>query len=396
MSRFALQRELRKAKRLLLLIVICMSTFGCAGFDTVSHYCVREPLEFCLRKDRYMAYRRARKLANKVWQEVLLADPSCRHLPSAHAARGFKDGFVDYVVLGGDGTPPVLPPRRYWRNEFQSPCGQQAIDDWFLGFSAGAEVAMKRGYRNVLAIPAIADAGNCQPLAEQTKCVEPSARADNPAKTYAQPEVAQTPPIRDVAKNSADRLGNASPPRRPSLKLTPSKNDRRRQEKIAQTSWVSNVSVSAESSGNRTAASTILASRDSFENDSIDNNIGETNKSRSPRPIVIASNNDLRLQGEVGLTTWSNLPAPSFERVDGGEEATAMLSSYAGARDSREADADAKTELRCPVPSLTSLRNDERRDQDVSLTSWTNMHGMAEKMCEEGPIVFGDNGSQLP
>jgi hypothetical protein len=76
-------------------------------------------------------------------------DYTCDPL-SADEACGFEDGFVDYVIYGGNGTPP-LPPRRYWKSN--RPNGYQAIQDWYNGFRHGAAVAQASGYRECVTIP---------------------------------------------------------------------------------------------------------------------------------------------------------------------------------------------------------------------------------------------------
>lgn len=62
-------------------------------------------------------------------------------------ARGFKDGYAEYLYRGGDGEPPVMAPVRYRHVRYQTPQGYQAVQDWFHGYRHGAMVARDSGAR---------------------------------------------------------------------------------------------------------------------------------------------------------------------------------------------------------------------------------------------------------
>lgn len=72
---------------------------------------------------------------------------------SADYERGYKDGFTDYLDFGGCGEPPPVPPRRYWKNAYQTPEGHQAIQDWFAGFRNGVSDAEASGWRHFATVP---------------------------------------------------------------------------------------------------------------------------------------------------------------------------------------------------------------------------------------------------
>ena len=57
------------------------------------------------------------------------------------------------VDFGGCGEPPPVPPRRYWKNAYQTPQGHQAIQDWFAGFRNGASDAEASGWRHFATVP---------------------------------------------------------------------------------------------------------------------------------------------------------------------------------------------------------------------------------------------------
>lgn len=107
--------------------------------------------EFCLGVDETVECSRNRHLAEQAWDEVreAIAAPAF----SVDYARGFKDGYADYLTAGGSGDPPSLPPRCYWKAIYQTPEGKQATDDWFTGFRHGAWQAKSSGLRRVFVVP---------------------------------------------------------------------------------------------------------------------------------------------------------------------------------------------------------------------------------------------------
>ena len=59
-------------------------------------------------------------------------------------AKGFEDGYYD-VASGGEGCPPALPPKKYWRAAYQTPVGREHIEAYFQGFRDGAAAAKADG-----------------------------------------------------------------------------------------------------------------------------------------------------------------------------------------------------------------------------------------------------------
>lgn len=92
--------------------------------------------------------KRNKLLAAAVWEDIQRTG----HY-SVDYGLGFKDGFVDFLDAGGNGSPPPVPPRRYLTFRFQTPEGYQAINDWFAGFRHGAAVAAESGYRQYIIAP---------------------------------------------------------------------------------------------------------------------------------------------------------------------------------------------------------------------------------------------------
>lgn len=53
---------------------------------------------------------------------------------------GYKAGYVA-VASGGSGCPPAIPPRKYWRWQYQTAEGQSKMAAWSSGFPHGAAAA---------------------------------------------------------------------------------------------------------------------------------------------------------------------------------------------------------------------------------------------------------------
>jgi hypothetical protein len=92
---------------------------------------------------------RNRKYAAAAWKQIAGADPDKY---SADHARGFVEGFADYL-FSGKGDPPVVPPARYRGFRYQTPQGYQAIEDWFAGYRQGVAAAIDSGYRRLVTGP---------------------------------------------------------------------------------------------------------------------------------------------------------------------------------------------------------------------------------------------------
>lgn len=79
---------------------------------------------------------------------------------------GFLDGFVDHLDRGGSAQPPAAPPIKYVRNKkYYTPEGHCLINDYYLGFKYGADVAAASGRRQFLTVPVLLADPNCGPAA---------------------------------------------------------------------------------------------------------------------------------------------------------------------------------------------------------------------------------------
>ncbi|MBL8828237.1 MAG: hypothetical protein JNM18_14750 [Planctomycetaceae bacterium] len=67
-------------------------------------------------------------------------------------AAGYRAGWYA-VAMGGDGRPPAVPPREYWKPWYQSAAGCEAIQRWYEGFHTGATSAESQGVGHFTLVP---------------------------------------------------------------------------------------------------------------------------------------------------------------------------------------------------------------------------------------------------
>lgn len=127
--------------KLLLIVFVMATSSGCKLLQNMVRTMVLEPINFTEHIDDKLEYTRYRRLATSILDEC---EP--RQCQNVHFARGFKYGFADYLLAGPRSAPP-LPPRRYWRRQFQSAEGKCAASDWFQGYERGVQAACASGHR---------------------------------------------------------------------------------------------------------------------------------------------------------------------------------------------------------------------------------------------------------
>ncbi|MCA9062932.1 MAG: hypothetical protein KDA96_07730 [Planctomycetaceae bacterium] len=93
---------------------------------------------------------RNRVLAHQAWNEWSWCYDDLDH--PFHFSKGFRDGYRA-VLAGGSGCQPTLPPRCYWKPQYQTPEGRCVTHAWFDGYSHGALAAQQDGYGNLNEIP---------------------------------------------------------------------------------------------------------------------------------------------------------------------------------------------------------------------------------------------------
>lgn len=134
-------------KRMLFLLLLVPSMMtGCSAIEEYKNDCCSA----C--QDRMQSWR--------VWQRVkhCYADQ-----PNIKAfAEGFRAGYI-HIKNGGNGCPPLLPPRKYWNSCCYRGChGQAASVSWFNGFSQGVTQALYDGVAGCNQIVTSRDLYGCQ------------------------------------------------------------------------------------------------------------------------------------------------------------------------------------------------------------------------------------------
>jgi hypothetical protein len=188
---------------------------GCSVCQQARRTVCFEPLDFPLKLDRARSLKTYRRWAAEAWRTERAACPEAA--ASRDYATGFQDGFVDFLYAGGDGTPPPIPPRKYWNLAWRSPAGQVAANQWFAGFRHGAQVAHDGGYRQQAVVPSSFraaerrewDAPDASSLAEPIEELGPP-REDlpTPPASMAFPDLPSATPASPV---STPPLGGAAP-----------------------------------------------------------------------------------------------------------------------------------------------------------------------------------------
>jgi hypothetical protein len=123
---------------------------GCKVFCLAARTLVCEPIHFCNPIDQCRSHKQHYALAIRSWKVIECQQPD---MFSTDYERGYKDGFADYLDYGGNGTPPPIPPREYWKIGYRTPAGHQAIQDWFDGFRHGSAEAQASGLRDYATVP---------------------------------------------------------------------------------------------------------------------------------------------------------------------------------------------------------------------------------------------------
>jgi hypothetical protein len=142
---------------------------GCAMSYSFARIVAVDPFHYEPYSDAFWQKIRNSRLADAAWERAreMAPQPYTRHYE-----RGFKYGFTDYL-RGGEGRVPLVPPRRYWAFYYQSPEGNEAMQDWFAGWRHGNAMAKESGYWNLMVIPTIYSADSETPQATDPKTGEP-------------------------------------------------------------------------------------------------------------------------------------------------------------------------------------------------------------------------------
>ncbi|HSQ58343.1 MAG TPA: hypothetical protein VLM40_21665 [Gemmata sp.] len=124
---------------------------GCTIVENASRNIINEPkLVHAQREIR----NDLKKEAKGAWREVRADYPRRAFTEEFHD--GFMDGYVDYLDRGGNGSVPAVPPSRYVRNKkYFTEEGHCLMQDYFLGFRYGQEIAIATGKRKFFTVPVL-------------------------------------------------------------------------------------------------------------------------------------------------------------------------------------------------------------------------------------------------
>ncbi len=89
--------------------------------------------------------------AHKAWSEYR-ANSKYRDCAEKDFACGWKQGYYE-TACGGQGSPPPVPPTKYWKPYFQTPSGHLQVDAWYRGYQYGSIAADQAGVRDLAHIP---------------------------------------------------------------------------------------------------------------------------------------------------------------------------------------------------------------------------------------------------
>ena len=129
-----------------LLAVLCATQSGCTVWQLARRTVCYEPECYDLLPEEKRECEIYHGWAEAAWSATI----GTQSVP-AEFYEGFVSGFVDHVFSGGDGSPPPVPPRRFWKVEYRSDANQ--YEQWLHGFSQGAQAAIEGQYRDRITMP---------------------------------------------------------------------------------------------------------------------------------------------------------------------------------------------------------------------------------------------------
>lgn len=123
------------------------SSPGCSMFEAVARNAVNEPV---IPAQRCANSYRNRLVADEAWKAVLASEGDTRY--TCDYAKGFKQGFKEYLDADQTTSPPPVPPKEYWTLRYETPEGKAAVDNWFAGYRRGSEAAAQSQLRELVQI----------------------------------------------------------------------------------------------------------------------------------------------------------------------------------------------------------------------------------------------------
>lgn len=161
-------RRLRQRLKQVSCSVLTLALTGCsmtrATFDNLYH----GPCEYHRVDDDHETTVKFHDLARLAWNRVVAEHPECGD-SSPDFAAGFEAAYVDYLYRGGDGRPPVVPPRPYWNIERRFNEDNTPAHDWLAGYQLGSASAQASGIRDATIVPSTGFVLSPEPSASRQK-----------------------------------------------------------------------------------------------------------------------------------------------------------------------------------------------------------------------------------
>jgi len=201
---------------------------GCNLAKLTAYNIVNEPI---VAFDEEHVNHKAVKLAKEAWLEHLTSIPE--NCPPEAYEFGFMHGYIDYLLKGGNCSPPALPPASLRRKRHMDPEGHLDIRAYYTGFYYGAHMARSSGLRALFIIPVSAplpreDSPNYDtgrevektfpeatlPVPEKAKTGEaaPKPKPMPPLPNQEAPELRQPEPIKPMSQGPAIQPARAVDP----------------------------------------------------------------------------------------------------------------------------------------------------------------------------------------
>ncbi len=140
---------MKKISGLIFLQIVCMN-FGCNQIYYGARNTINEPIQLF---NNLELTHQTKKYAKHAWKDF------AKEHPEWASSQGFHDGFIDgyagFLDRGGTGEPPAVPPPKYRRNRYLNPAGYEAIEQYFSGYTVGAQMGKASGIRETLVVPVL-------------------------------------------------------------------------------------------------------------------------------------------------------------------------------------------------------------------------------------------------
>lgn len=156
-------------RKVLPLIMVSALGSGCALVKDASYNAWHESHKVV---DDCTTAHRLHRLAVEAWLDYDVCHGEQSY--SKDFARGFINGYADYLLAGDLEAPPAAPPLRYWRPRYETPEGHQAIHEWIDGHREGVAAARANGLREYFVLPSSGASLKGLPLGEQYEFTGPS------------------------------------------------------------------------------------------------------------------------------------------------------------------------------------------------------------------------------